>query len=78
MKIELEVENLKTLIDALNNAIISYNDIRTAVLLGCHVDIKWEPLIGNNFNTLTSKFDERLTILHDIYKQLVVKESEGL
>ena len=74
MKIELEVDNLESLTTALNNAIVSYNDIRNAVFFGCAVDKKWDPLIGNNFDNLTTKFDERLVILHNIYKQLITKE----
>ena len=72
MKIELEVDNLELLTTALNNAIVSYNDIRSAVWFGWKEKKKWDPLIGNNFDNLTTKFDERLSVLHDVYKQLTI------
>ena len=82
MKIELDINDLKTTIDGLNNAIIAYNDIRNAIyIMGGIPDgisQKWEPLIvGKSLENLTEKIDERLKELKYIYQQLKDKEKEN-
>ena len=74
MKIELEVDDLTTLIDGLNNAIIALSDIRNGIFLmgGLPSDMspKWNPLVGTSFDDLTKKFDDRLDALKNVYDQL--------
>lgn len=80
MKVELEINDLKTTIDGLNNAIIAYSDVRNGIWLmgGMPSDINpiWEKLLGNSLETLTEKFDIRLAELKNIYNQLIEKEKE--
>ena len=80
MKIELEINNLKNLIDGLNNAIIAYADIRYAIWVmggpNDSINPKWNSIIGDNSNNLTEKFDIRLKELRNIYEQLL-KIEEG-
>ena len=80
MKVELEIDDLKSTIDGLNNAIIAYADIRNSIWLmgGIPSDINqiWGKLLGNSLETLTEKFDIRLTELKNIYNQLIEKEKE--
>lgn len=66
MKIEIEVPDIKTAVDAINNALVTYGDIVWSVILGCSVPQKLQPL---------AKLDEeelikRLDCLKGIYKQL--------
>ena len=74
MKVELEIEDLTTLIDGLNNGIIALTDIRNGIFLfgGLPSDMssKWEPLVGTEFDNLTEKIDIRLNALKKIYNQL--------
>lgn len=82
MKIELDINDLKTTIDGLNNAIIAYNDIRNAIyIMGGIPDgisEKWKPfIVGKSLENLTEKFDERLKELKYIYQQLEDKEKEN-
>lgn len=73
MKIELEVNDLKTLIDGLNNAIIAYNEVVVAINLCCDVPSVFEPLKKIPFEILT----DRQKALRDIYLQLIqIEESE--
>ena len=61
MKIEIEVNDLKTLIDGLNNSIISYNDnVRSPFILGAeavNMDPKWNVLTLDEYTKFLSKFD---------------------
>lgn len=74
MNITITVNDLQTLVDALNNAIIAYKDIRNVIYVcGCYpesLDEKWEPLIGDSFETVTEVFDKRLEVLYEVYEQL--------
>ena len=78
MNITITVNDLQTLVDALNNAIIAYRDIRNVIsVCGCYpqnLDEKWEPLIGDSFETATEVFDKRLTALNQVYTQLLEME----
>ena len=66
MKIEIEVPDIKTAADAINNALVAYGDIVWSVVLGCSVPQKLQPL---------AKLDEkelikRLDCMKSIYEQL--------
>jgi len=81
MNINLEINDLKTTIDGLNNAIIAYSDIRRAIWLMGGVpegmNPKWNKVINkeaNSFDDLVSKFDERIKALKEIYNQLIKME----
>ena len=81
MKLEIETDNLPELINALNNAIIAYDDIRRVIWLmggiSDGVDRKWDKLINHNaidFDDVTIVFDGRLKILKKLYKQLEDKQ----
>ena len=80
MKVTIDTTDLKTLVDGLNNAILAYKDIRNAVYICGHVpndiDKKWEPLVGDNFYSLTDELDRRLEALYEVYEQLVKYEEE--
>ena len=71
MKIELEIEDLKTTIDGLNNAYIVLNDLRTGILLGLEIPEKFNFLKGT---ALTEKIDPRLLAVRDLYNQLLKYE----
>ena len=72
-KITLEVEELKTLVDGLNNAIIAYNEVVMALYLCCEVPSCLAPLKLIPFENLR----ERQKALGDIYKQLEQIEKEN-
>ena len=74
MKIELEIEDLKTTIDGLNNAYVALNDIRSGILLGCEIPAKFKFLEGTSFDDLTEKIDPRLKAVRDLYNQLLKYE----
>ena len=74
MKIELEVEDLKTTIDGLNNAYVALNDIRTGILLGLRIPEKFKFLEGTSIDDLTEKIDPRLLAVRDLYNQLLKYE----
>ena len=82
MKIEFDIpeENFSELISALNNALLAYNDVRTGVyLMGGlpeNAHRRWESLIGNNFDNLTETFDKRISLLKDLYFQLLKQEEK--
>ena len=66
MKIEIEVPDIKTAADAINNALVTYGDIVWSVILGCEVPNKFRPLAKLDEDELT----KRLDCLKSIYKQL--------
>jgi hypothetical protein len=66
-KITLEVEDISTLLDGLNNAMIAYDDIIWAIYLCCKIPSKLEPLKSLPFEQLR----ERLKALKDVYEQLI-------
>ena len=74
MKVELEIEDLKTTIDGLNSAYIALNDIKTGILLGCEIPEKFSFLKGTALDDLTEKIDSRLLAVRDLYNQLVKYE----
>lgn len=74
MKVELEIEDLKTALDGLNNAYVALNDIRAAILLGCSIPEKFNFLKGTSLDDLTEKIDPKLKAVRDIYDQLLKYE----
>lgn len=78
MKIELEIDDLETTTNALNNALVAYHDVRNSIFFCCDHDDKWDFLVGDSFDNLTDKFDERLKCLRTLYEQLlsIGKESK--
>lgn len=66
MKIEIEVPDIKTVADAINNAAIAYGDIVYAIMLGCQVPNRLEPLKKLSEEELNKRCD----CLRQIYKQL--------
>jgi len=74
LKVELEIEDLKTTIDGLNNAYVALNDIRTGIFLGLEIPEKFKFLEGTSFDDLTEKIDPRLKAVRDLYNQLLKYE----
>lgn len=72
MKIELEVADVKTVVDAINNATIAYGDIVSCIILDCEVPLKFQPLSNVSDEELTKRFN----CLKDIYEQLLSIEKE--
>lgn len=66
MKIVIEVPDIKTAVDAINNAAVAYGDIVWSAILGCEVPRKFQPLAQLGEEELT----RRLKCLTSIYKQL--------
>lgn len=71
MKIELEIDDLETTTNALNNALVAYRDVRNGIFFCCDYDSKWDFLVGDSFDNLTSKIDERLKCLRTLYDQFI-------
>jgi hypothetical protein len=72
MKIEIEVPNIKTAADAINNAAIAYGDIVSALILGCDVPNKFKVLAKLSDDELM----ERFYCIKSIYEQLEVMENK--
>lgn len=66
-KITIEVENLKTFIDGLNNAIIAYNNIVSAIDLCCEIPSNTLPLKDLPIEELI----KRQKVLINVYEQLI-------
>lgn len=66
MKVEIEIPNIKTAVDAINNAAITYGDIIYTMSLGCTIPKSLEPLTKISEEELTKRFN----CLKQIYKQL--------
>lgn len=77
MKVELEIDDLETTTKAVNNALVAYRDVRNSIFFCCDYDNKWDFLVGDSFDNLTDKIDERLKCLRTLYDQLVNMESES-
>ena len=72
MKIEIEIPDIKTAADAINNAAILYGDVIWAISLGCSVPAKAEP-----FKKLSDEeLDKRFNCLKQIYQQLEAIETK--
>ena len=67
MKIEIEVDNLSRFIDGFNNAFLAYQDVVSAIVLGCEVAQKFEPLKSLNDEVLL----QRKKDLAKVYEQLI-------
>lgn len=72
MKIQLEVDDITLFATALNNAIVSYGDVVCAIMLGCEVPSKLEPLKKIPFE----KLEERMMCLKGIYRQIEKIETD--
>lgn len=77
MKIELDIKNLTETINALNNAINTYNDLKASIAFDMEVPIKYQKLISINADCPEEIVDRRLKLLHDIYNQLLKKENSN-
>lgn len=66
MKIEIEVSDIKTAVDAINNAAIAYGDIISTIMIGCAIPKALEPLTNISEEELTKRFN----CLKQIYGQL--------
>lgn len=67
MKVEIEVENIKTLVDALNNACIAYNDVVFALNMGCNLPIKkLEPLSQLPYEEIKSRQECLMNVYHQL------------
>lgn len=72
-KITIEIDDVSTLIDGLNNAIIAYNEVVGSIMLCCEVPLILSPLKQIPFE----KLRERQQCLNDLYKQLIKIEQKG-
>ena len=70
MKIEIEVPDIKTAVDAINNAVVTYGDIIYALTLGCEVPKKFQALSKLSDDELM----ERFYCAKSIYEQLEIIE----
>lgn len=77
MKIELDIKDLTETINALNNAINTYNDLKVSIAFDMEVPIKYQKLIGTNADCPEEIVDRRLRLLHDMYNQLLEKENSN-
>lgn len=66
MKIEIEVSDIKTAVDAVNNAAIAYGDVVSKIILCCDIPKSLEPLKNLSEEELTKRFN----CLKQIYEQL--------
>lgn len=71
MKITIEIPDIKTAVSAINNAVIAYGDIISALILGCDVPEKFKVLTQLSDDELM----ERFYCLKSIYEQLEVVEN---
>ena len=69
MQITLNIENLDILVKGLNNAVISFGNVASALLLHCDVPKNLEPLQTLPEEEIRKRFDAVL----NIYKQLEEK-----
>lgn len=72
MKITIEITDIKTACDALNNAIFSYKNTIRAITLGCDLPKQLEPLRHLEDNQLQERYD----CIVNIYKQMEEIERE--
>ena len=77
MKIELEFENQEEFIEfvkSFNNAVIAYNDIVCAIILGAQVSPKWEPLLDivgeNGLRHRVDLLKKQYNTLYEVEKSL--------
>jgi len=67
----ININNLSELLDGLNNAMIAYGDIISAIQLGCDISSKFEKL-----NELPEeKLRMRFKSVENLYKQLLKYEN---
>lgn len=67
MKIEIEIDNITTLLDGLNNAIIAYNNIYSCKYLGLNIPKAFEMVPEE-------KLKQRIDYLTEFYKELLKYE----
>ena len=73
MVIEIETHDITTLAKALNNAVIGYHDVITALYLGCDPSA---PHLRPLENIPYEELQKRLETLTDLYYQIEDKEKE--
>lgn len=75
MDITITVDNLRNLVNGLNNAIIAYREVRNRYYF-CPDTMHpiWESLLNEDRNSVEKKFDKRLMALNQVYTQLLEKE----
>lgn len=73
MKIEIEIKDLKSTLDGLNNALHAYNDLIFAITIGCEIPKKYNGLKKLNENEL----NYRLNCTRELYEQLLTIEMEN-
>ena len=66
MKIEIEVPDIKTAADAVNNAMAVYGDIVSTIMIGCEIPHRFAPLAKLSDEELTKRFN----CLKSIYDQI--------
>ena len=66
MKVTIEIHDIKTACDALNNSVIAYGSAIRSVILGCDVPKVLEPLKELDEHYLKQRYD----CVASIYKQL--------
>jgi len=73
MKIELEYspEELTTVLDGLNNAIIAIQKIYSALNLGCRVPSEFELMAEKDYEELEQLISFRLKALYKLYQELL-------
>ena len=76
MKIELEYspEELTTVLDGLNNAIIAIQKIYSALKLGCRVPSEFELMAEKDYEELEQLTSFRLKALYKLYQNLLSYE----
>lgn len=75
MKIEIETHDITILAEALNNAVIGYNDIIHALYLGCEPSA---PSLKPLEDTPYEKLQKRLEALNGLYLQVEDIERRAL
>ena len=71
MKVEFEIEDKEQLKDALNNAIIAYNQFYCQIFFCCEYPAVFEPLVEKyEHEELLEILQARLNTLHNLYNQL--------
>lgn len=79
MKLTIEVEDKEEFISALNNAIITYNNLACTVLFGLQVPEQFEKMlmdkVGPDPDDQYALLKKRIDILKDVYRQ--IEEEKG-
>ena len=80
MKLTIEVEDKEEFISALNNAIITFNNLACTVLLGLEVPEAFNKMlmdkVGPDPDDQYAFLNKRVNILKDVYYQLEEKKGD--